>query len=301
MTTAEVLLLCVCVALFAALTVVSGVHVSTALRIRRLKTNIESFIKNSSAPALSVKDDSFSLLENNVADLESLLLLERNSTAAAVRQNAEFISDVSHQLKTPLAGIRLYCELEQRECDSPHIKKQLELIEKMEKLIQNLLRLEKLKSESYVMDIKPESLAGIAFEVLEDFTALYPQMHFDVQGDALLRCDRSWMAEALGNIVKNSCEHTAADGCVSIDIQGDTGVVYIIIKDDAGGVSEDTLPLLFNRFYRSADSAPGSAGIGLAITKAVTERHHGTVSAQNGKTGLEITICLPVTDGKELV
>ena len=264
-------------------------------RCKRLSEKVDSFLQHPHAPDYSLSESTFSMLENSVADLESALLLEKENTSDLLKQNAEFISDVSHQLKTPLAGIRLYCEMN----ETRETEKQLILIEKMEKLIQNLIKLESLRSDSYVMDMKPEQLSPLVNETAEDFKALYPRKTITCSGDALLRCDRAWLSEAVGNILKNSCEHTADDGTIEVLIEGSETSVSISVRDDGGGVPESALPLLFRRFYRSDAKASGSTGIGLAITKAVADKHHAGITAENRNSGLCITMCFPVIDGTE--
>ena len=105
------------------------------------------------------------------------------------------------------------------------------------------------------------------------------------------------MYEAIANVVKNACEHTADNGKIEIVINHSEKSTNICINDNGGGVPNEELPLLFSRFHRTDNATPNSAGIGLAITKAIVEKHHGTIVAENGKQGLNIVICLPHIDG----
>ena len=73
----------------------------------------------------------------------------------------------------------------------------------------------------------------------------------------------------------------------------------IEIEDDGGGMKEEEIPNLFTRFYKAESSAKSNTGIGLAISKAIIERHHALITAQNKNDGLCITICLPKIDGYE--
>ena len=70
----------------------------------------------------------------------------------------------------------------------------------------------------------------------------------------------------------------------------------MIIEDNGGGVAEDELSMLFRRFHRSQNASPDSAGIGLAITKAIVEKHHGTITAENSEKGLRVSMCFPIID-----
>ena len=263
-------------------------------QINKLKENIESFIEGGERTEYSTADSGFARLQNAVAELENLLLLEKSNSESQAKSNADFVADISHQLKTPLAGLRLYCEMEQSSTPTPYTEKELLLIAKMESLVFNLLKLEKIKSDAYTMDFTEHSLDEIIGEIIGNFKPLFLEKEFIISGTAVFRFDKEWMAEAIGNIIKNACEHTEANGKIIVSVSKSKGSVTIVIEDNGGGVPKEQLPLLFNRFYRADNAAPESAGIGLAISKAIFEKHHATVTAENGKDGLKITACFPI-------
>lgn len=265
--------------------------------VDRLTHSVEEFISGGKSTEFSTRDNHFAALQNAVADLEEQYRLEQGNITKKSRENTEFISDVSHQLKTPLAGLKLYVEMEQEQNPGEHTEKELALIEKMEGLIYKLLRLEKIKSDSYKMSFRPENLAKLSNEIVNEFKPLFPNKTYTVSGDSTARIDRAWMYEAIANVVKNACEHTADNGKIEIVINHSEKSTNICINDNGGGVPNEELPLLFSRFHRTDNATPNSAGIGLAITKAIVEKHHGTIVAENGKEGLNIIICLPHIDG----
>lgn len=265
--------------------------------VDRLTDNINDFIDNDTPTEFSTSDNHFARLQNAVKDMEELYHLEQNNTAKKSKQNTEFISDISHQLKTPLTGMKLYVEMENANNPSEHTEKELILIEKMENLIYKLLRLEKIKSDSYTMDFHFESMAELSNEIVAEFKPMFPSKTYTVVGDSRLRMDKAWMYEAIANIVKNASEHTDDSGKIEITIEDSEKSTNISIRDNGGGVSKEDLPKLFSRFHRTDNANPNSAGIGLAITKAIIEKHHGTITAENTKEGLNIVICLPHIDG----
>ena len=273
-----------------------ALHIINKQKTRALTQSIDKFIKDGTMTELSTSDGDFAHLQSNVCELETRLIQEREYTKLEAKNNTEFISDISHQLKTPLAGLRLYCEMEHNSTPSSHTEKELVLISKMEKLIYNVLKLEKIRSDTYVMNFEETELSDLLLDLKAEFSALFPQKEITVTGKSSFRCDKTWLREALGNVIKNACEHTKADGKVDITIEQAEKSVSVIIEDNGGGVPENELPMLFRRFHRTENASPDSAGIGLSITKAIVEKHHGTITVENSEKGLRVAMCFPIID-----
>lgn len=282
-------LFCVCAALTARLLIVCK-------KINGISDNIDRFKESGDAIDFSTADDCVARLQNSVSELEETVMLERSKTATQTRKNADFVADISHQLKTPLAGLRLYCEMERESQPTAYTEKQLGLIEKMENLIYGLLRLEKIRSDAYSMEFRHNSLGDIVAALTEEFRHLFPDRQIVIKGNAVIRCDRVWLSEAIGNIIKNACEHTETNGKITIEIENHEKSVSLIVEDDGGGIPDAELPKLFERFYRSSAVSSEGTGIGLAITRVIAEKHHATVQAENGRHGLKVTLCFPVID-----
>lgn len=262
-------------------------------KLDALRRKIELFMRKGAEPAFSLKDDEYAELENDIAELAHLTSAQREAVQRDNRDAVDFIADVSHQLKTPLASLRLYSELQR----GLHTDKQLALIDRMEKLIYSLLRLQKLRAGAYELKFMPHELGSIIREVWEELAPLYPEKRFSMSGESCaLRCDEYWMGEAFKNLLKNACEHTAESGAVCVILSRQEKSIIVIVEDDGGGVSEEELPRLFRRFYSPSRQKNGT-GLGLAITRAVIEKHHGSVSAENAGKGLRAIMCLPLLDG----
>ena len=297
MTISEIVLTAVC----ALLVVITSFALRYGIKIHKnvdsLTESIDDFIEGKSATDFSTEDNHFARLQNSVSDLENLYQLEQNNTAKESKKNAEFIADISHQLKTPLAALRLYAEMTHRENPSSYTEKELQLIDRMENLIFELLRLEKIRSDSYVMDFEFQDIADTAKQVADEFKVLFPNKTYIVRGSSFFRFDKTWMREAISNVVKNAGEHTPTDGRVEIIIEDSEKSTSVFIKDNGTGVPEEELSKLFIRFHKTANASPNSAGIGLAITKVIVEKHHGTITAENTAEGFAIVICIPHIDG----
>lgn len=263
---------------------------------RKLTRDIENYLDNGAAIDFSTKEGSSATLRNAVSELQSAAENQKRLTAEANRKNSQFISDISHQLKTPLAGLRLYCEMAQNSQGCAYADKELVLIERMEQLVARLITLEKISSDTYRMDFEDCSLSELGEPLAADFRRLFPKKSISFSASGSLRCSREWLSQAIGNVIKNACEHTPEDGRVCISFKADDSSALISVSDNGGGIAEEELPLIFERFHRAQNALPSSAGIGLAVTKAVVEKHHGTVSAENIPGGLQINICIPKID-----
>ena len=269
-------------------------------RVNELRAALDAYLKTGKPLPYSLREGDLALLQNELSDLVSRLELEKQRAKDADRKNAEFAADVSHQLKTPLSGLRLYCELDAQNGKS-NAEKELRLIEKTERLVAELLKLQEIRADSFDFVFEDAALDILMEETFAAFRPLYPQKHFEATGSAVLRCDRAWLNEAVSNIVKNACEHTPEDGRIQVRIVDGDESVTLTLEDDGGGVPAAELPRLFERFYKAKNASPDSTGLGLAITKEIVSKHHGTVTAENAEEGLRLTLCFPKIDANRKI
>ncbi|NLO85959.1 MAG: HAMP domain-containing histidine kinase [Clostridiales bacterium] len=254
----------------------------------RLSDEINQFLNGEiQMPRFSVNDNAFAQFENAVVEIETRLRQSEENEREEGRRTAQLVADVSHQLKTPLAGLKLYAEMD----ESPHQTQSLQMIEHMEKLVHSLLRLEKLHADAYEFDFAMHKLSQIARDAAAEVQPLFPGVTVEIEGNAAMRCDAYWMGEALMNLIKNACEYTIAGGVVCVAISETEGLTICEVSDKGGGVSPEELSRIFARFSRGSKSS--GVGLGLAIVRAVAEKHHGTAIAQNANGGLCITLTLP--------
>lgn len=267
------------------------VHLRQRRRISDLAEQMESFLVSGSAPLkFSVKEDSLAPLQNAAAELENQVLLARDQKQEERRATRDLTADISHQLKTPLASLRLFCEMDK----SAHVNEQLSQIERMESLIQSLLRLERLCADGYEFTFAEYDIAALVRDSWQGLSAVYPQKKLKIEGDATIRCDEKWLREAYLNLLKNACEHTPEDGEIIVQLDQSDAAFFCSVSDNGGGVNAKELPHLFDRFYHAHSRETKGAGIGLSIVKEIIRRHHGNIYAENIPGGLRMVITLPI-------
>lgn len=213
----------------------------------------------------------------------------------AERRSKEFLkrtlSDISHQLKTPLAALVLYHEILESEPDRPETVRACAArsgaaLQRMERLIQSLLKLARLDAGSIAFDRRPCPMGELAACALSELTlrAEAEGKTLLVEGDPAqtLACDREWTGEALENLVKNALDHTERGGVIRLVWERRPALFCITVSDDGAGIAPEDIHHIFKRFYRSRN-APDSAGVGLglALTRSIVEGQGGFVSVQS--------------------
>lgn len=262
-------------------------------RVRRLAEQMESFLTSSVSPlSFSVRENCLAPMHNAIAELENQLLVARERCNLERQTARNLTADISHQLKTPLASLRLFCELDA----GPHMREQLAQIERMEQLIQSLLVLERMCAGGYSFVFAPRNVAALVREAWQGLASVYPEKVLSLTGDAEIRCDEKWLGEAFANLLKNACEHTPSDGTVTVYMEATDTAFFCTVSDNGGGVAPRELPRLFERFYRAQSRESKGAGIGLAIVQEIIQRHHGSICARNIPGGLSMQITIPRLD-----
>ena len=208
------------------------------------------------------------------------------------RQTKEFlqdiISDVSHQIKTPLSALKMYHEIIESHKDdaaavSSFTEKSQREIKRMEDVIYTLLKLARLDAGIIQMEKAPENLSVLMQDVLERFETWAEREHKTItlsgKEDVVLSCDALWVSEAIGNIVKNALEHTENGGHIEVKWSQSPLMTQIEISDDGKGIHPEDLYNIFKRFYRSRFSSDvHGIGLGLPLAKSIVEAHGGTIS-----------------------
>lgn len=230
------------------------------------------------------------ILRSEIYKLASTL---QEQYAGEVRKNtymADMLSNISHQIKTPLTAINLMTDaLKNGNMDEAQRRRCIANIEDQTDhitwLVRSLLTLAEI--DAGVLVLKKESVPvkemvdGIVSSIAVEADIKDAAIEVNVPSENVINCDKRWMSEAFSNIIKNSLQHTEAGGTIKISSEETKLSVNIRIEDDGCGISKKDLPNIFDRFYHGEKSDPNSNGIGLSLAKQIINSQNGTISCES--------------------
>ncbi|HEY5584386.1 MAG TPA: HAMP domain-containing sensor histidine kinase [Ruminiclostridium sp.] len=202
----------------------------------------------------------------------------------------KLITDISHQLKTPLASLVMFNDIMENDNTISGKDRSTFLIEsknqldRMEWLIKNMLKMAKLEAAVVDFDKKEACVAHTLQRSMLGLKLIAAQKNINmkVSGDISIsvKHDISWTTEAFSNIIKNCIEHSEPGSEINISWEENSVFVQVIIQDNGAGIPKEELPKIFDRFYKGPNSCtPTNIGIGLYITKTIIEGQGGSVYA----------------------
>lgn len=201
------------------------------------------------------------------------------------------ISDISHQLKTPLAALNIYNGILQSETENlPDLKEFTILseqeLDRIEALVQNLLKITRLDAGAIIVEKNLENVSDMMHDIEQHFAyrAKQEQKELSLSGDdgIMLFCDREWMIEAVSNLVKNAFDHTDAGKHICIEWKQMSDMLQIVVEDNGCGIHSEDVYHIFKRFYRSRFSKDTQGiGLGLPLAKTIVELHGGNIKVDS--------------------
>ena len=230
-------------------------------------------------------------LFHEVNSLASILTAHAQNEKKAKGFLKNTISDISHQLKNPLAALNVYNGIMQEEAKDLDTIREFTVrseqeLDRIEILVQNLLKIAKFDAGAIVMEKTTENVYEILCCIERHFLYRAEQEEKKIYlcGDdtVTLLCDRNWIIEAISNIVKNSFDHTQKGGFIHIECNRYGSIVQVIVKDNGSGIHPEDLYNIFKRFYRSRFSKDTQGiGLGLSLAKYIVEAHNGTIEVKS--------------------
>lgn len=276
-------------------------------------TRLSSAIQNISEGDLNtvvevIGDDEFSAMAANlnkmVADIRQLMDKERE----AERTKNELITNVAHDLRTPLTSIIGYLELLSgpasltQEMKKKYLDITYTKAKRLEKLIEDLFGFTKLNYGKVSMKVSKVDIVKLLSQLLEEF---YPNfmdknLAYELQSDVpakTISADGNLLARLFDNLINNAIKYGAEGKKILVKIQSGESIVTVSVTNYGYVIPKDELPLLFEKFYRveqSRSTNTGGTGLGLAIAKNIVDMHGGTIGVTSDLNGTVFTVRLQV-------
>ena len=218
----------------------------------------------------------------------------------------EVISDISHQLKTPMTSLIILNDLMYedlpKETKIEFLDKIKSQLNRMEWLIKSMLKLSKVEAKVIDFEKKEVKVSELIKKSISPslISMEIKNIELTVNGDENISYigDINWSCEAFVNIIKNCIEHTDTNGKINISYEENPLYCEVVIKDSGEGIDKKDLPHIFKRFYKGKSSKDDSVGIGLAMTKSIIESQNGDIYVKSEKNkGSEFHIIFHKTYG----
>ncbi|KHF36495.1 Alkaline phosphatase synthesis sensor protein PhoR [Paenibacillus sp. P1XP2] len=246
---------------------------------------------------------------------KGMLFLLQNITAIRRLENmrSEFVANVSHELKTPVAAVKGFAEtlLGGGVKDEETARSFLQIIydesERLNRLISDILDLSKIESRRSPMDYAPVHLASFCGSIIDTMATVAEKkriaLHADIPEELFIEADEDKLRQILLNLLSNAVSYTQDGGKVELkvrELQDAEGTEKVVIKvtDTGIGIPKKDQPRIFERFYRvdkARSRSSGGTGLGLSIVKHLVELHHGDISVDSELgIGTTFTVELPM-------
>ena len=274
-------------------------------RLRRASSRFAQGRLDERAPRSDVVEiDDLAQQFNVMADRlsESLRLLEADRDRLR-----EFVADVSHEFRTPIAALRAFTELQSDgEVDEPtrreFLDRSKEQISRLEWMSTNLLDLSRIDAGIFPLDMRPGDLRDPIRSVVEAHAELAEQRGVSLINEVpsspvMLRFDRERIVQLLTNLVGNGLKFTPRGGEVRVELTDVPEGATLVVRDSGPGILASELPHIFDRFFRGTnvgDARASGSGLGLAIARSIVEMHGGQIEASSVVgAGSAFTVRLP--------
>ncbi len=262
----------------------------------------------------SVREGDYNRAEVSGGDEIAQIAAEFNSMTDRLQQTEaarkRFVSDASHELKTPLAAIRLLTDsiLQTEQMDRETAQEFISDIgaeaDRLSRITEDLLRLTRLDND-VLAPVTEVDLEQIVRRVVRTMALLAEEkgleLSFRTEGKCTVLSTADEMQQVISNLVDNAIKYSRSGGFVQVDLAAEEDVAVLTVTDDGIGIPEKDLEHIFERFYRvdkARSRSAGGTGLGLSIVSDLVCKRGGTVwAAQREGGGSVFTVCLPLAKG----
>lgn len=211
------------------------------------------------------------------------------------------LADISHQLKTPLTSLYMMFDLMRNPLLDEHkrelfMSQSLQQLHRMKSLINSLLKMSRLESETVKFSKEWVNASQLALESQSSLDILMDIQSTSISTEILtdkIYCDKNWTQEAINNILKNAIEHSQPNNQICFVIKKGSLGYQIQITNVGNTIAPEDLQKIFTRFYKSKDAFYDSVGIGLSLSKQIIEHQNGFIDVTSQRNQTTFTITLP--------
>ena len=259
-----------------------------ARRIQALADYLEQVNRGKAIILSTSGEDDFSKLEDEIYKTLTFLYQTREAAVQARNDFAENLSNIAHQIKTPITAISLSLQMMRQEPDGRHLKQVEKQLRRLTRLEEALLVLSRIDAGTLPLQRKEVDVFTLLVLAADNLQELFKGSGTSIEipeaGGMMIMADLDWTMEAVMNLMKNCMEH-GKGGEVHCSYAQNPLYTEILIWDEGEGFAKEDIPHLFERFYRGQNAGEGGIGIGLALAKEIVERQNGTISAKNRRGG----------------
>lgn len=264
------------------------------LRIQALTDYLEQANTGKAAILSALGEDAFSRLEDEIYKTVTFLYRTREAAVRAKEEFAKNLSNIAHQIKTPITAISL--SVQTMEAVEPEEgKEEKERLEQIHRQLSRLTQMEeallvlsRIDAGTLVLQRKETDVYTLLVLAADHLQMLFLQAGVSVSlpelGEMAIFVDPEWTMEAIMNLMKNCAEYSGG-GMIHCLYEQNPLYTEILIYDEGAGFAKEDIPHLFERFYRGKNAEKGGIGIGLSLAKEIIERQNGTIRAENRKEG----------------
>lgn len=259
-----------------------------AMRIRALTEYLEQVNIGKAAVLSASGEDDFSRLEDEIYKTVTYLCQTKDAAVQAKNDFAENLSNIAHQIKTPITAISLSVQMMKQNIDNKHLEQIEKQLLRLTHLEEALLVLSRIDAGTLYLqrdEVDVFTLLVLAADNMQElFAGSGTSVDIPELGEMLMIADLDWTMEAVMNLMKNCMEHSPG-GTIHCSYAQNPLYTEILIWDDGEGFVKEDIPHIFERFYRGQNAGEGGIGIGLALSKEMIERQNGTIRAKNKPDG----------------
>ena len=244
------------------------------------------------------EETAFSKVQQKLLQYYEKMKEERQQSIQDKQTIQELVSDISHQVKTPTANIQMLAGILSehelpREKQTDFLKLMTVQINKLDFLMQSLIKMSRLETGTFVLYPEETRLSNTIAQAMSTILAKAEKKNIllsaDCDGKLIVKHDPKWTVEAIGNILDNAVKYTPDGGAITVSVRPWQFYIRIDISDTGIGIDEENYNMIFQRFYRAEEvAAEEGVGLGLYLARGIITRQNGYITIKSKKKAKEV-------------